>query len=221
MNGKYRNWCFTSYSNEKPIFDDGVMLYLCFQKETCPTSKKEHFQGYVEFKAQKRLGEVKKVFKDDKIHVEARHGTQEQAIAYCKKKESAVLNSFEEFGTPKRQGNRSDLDSIYDAIESGMTQKEILGEFRGHALRYIGMISKGAKIVNDLDLVDQAILFKREMNNLSNASEVEGNTEPSTSEANYNLSFELMKKEKKDFKNEDNIVKKVLKKKTKINTASN
>lgn len=83
------------------------------------------------------------------------------------------------------------------------------------------MISKGAKIVNDLDLVDQAILFKREMNNLSNASEVEGNTEPSTSEANYNLSFELMKKEKKDFKNEDNIVKKVLKKKTKINTASN
>jgi hypothetical protein len=42
-----------------------------------------------------------------RAHIEGRRGSQEQAIAYCKKD-----GKYQEYGTPKTQGYRSDLDNI-------------------------------------------------------------------------------------------------------------
>lgn len=155
---KYRNWCFTAYIPPKK---DIECSYIIYQKEICPSTEKVHWQGYVEFKNQKRMSEVKKAFDDNTLHLECRHGTQEQAIEYCKKKESNAGEDPIEFGTPKRQGNRSDLQSIYESIESGATTKEILSEFGGHALRYIVNIQRGVAVVNGYDPIDRQILENR------------------------------------------------------------
>ncbi len=178
--GKYRNWCFTSFMVDLK-YDVEKVEYIIYQQEKCKNGKK-HWQGYVEFRNQKRMSEVKLVFGDDTIHVEPRHGTQEQAIDYCKKSESKIGDCVT-YGKPKRQGNRSDLDSIYDAIESGMTAKEILREFRGHGMRYITQIIKCLEIEYECAPIDMLIKGQRLLvvHNLD-ASEVGGNTDPPTSD---------------------------------------
>lgn len=174
VDGKYRNWCFTAYSDSVEYDTKGIQ-FMVYQREVCPETKKEHWQGYVEFKGQKRMGEVKKVFNDNTIHLEARYGTQKQAIDYCMKSDSRKEGCKPiSYGKPKNQGNRSDLDSLWDAIESGMTQREILLEHQGKALKYINMIYKGAKVFHECCSLDSFIKSNR------NASEVGGNTEPPT-----------------------------------------
>lgn len=175
---------------------------MVYQKEECPTTKKQHWQGYCEFSCQLRLGEVKKLFGDNSLHLEPRWGTQDQAISYCTKTDTRLEKPVH-FGSPKRQGNRSDLDTIVDCIESKMTCKEILIEHRGHALRYISMIQKGLKAYWDCDVIDAYIRANRELvdpmhYNIEYASDVDGNTEPSTSEGLYEqIDLDGFKKDKK------------------------
>lgn len=113
---KNRNYCFTifdceKYLKQKPAVFPDEIKYLIFQKEKCPTSGKEHFQGYVELTKPSRLGLVKKLFNCEWIHLEKRKGTQDQAITYCKKSETKVDGPWE-FGSPGKQGQRTDLDCL-------------------------------------------------------------------------------------------------------------
>lgn len=187
-NGKYRNWCFTAYKKPtEEICEQDTLQYICMQTETCPKTDREHYQGYMELSKQMRLSEVKKLMNDNTIHLEPRWGTQDQAVNYCKKLETAIKDSFCSWGDLKKQGNRSELDSIYDCVESGMTTKEILREHRGHALRSICAIEKALKAEHDCSAIDAYILKKRknlnasvEMSQGNNASEVLGNTKPNT-----------------------------------------
>jgi len=192
--GGYRNWCFTLYNDPDDglFFDEDKIDYVIYQKEICPKTKRDHWQGYVEFKNQLRQTECQKALGDKKpysAHVEPRKGNQEQAIVYCKKLESAVENTLYKWGTPKKQGNRSDLDSILDAVKSGNTKREILDEFGGNAMRLLGYIEKAMYVYMDLDVLDRLILNRRadahekllleqslDLQSEINASEVEGNT---------------------------------------------
>lgn len=155
--GKHRNFCFTAW--EVPTFLGDKMDYMIYQHEKCPTTGKSHYQGYVECKVELRYNEARKLLPKDSW-VQCRHGTQEQAIVYCKKIESAVGKPIE-YGKPKRQGNRTDLDSIFDCIQSGMTKKEILMEFRGHGMRYVSHISKTMEIMWGKDETDREIIALR------------------------------------------------------------
>lgn len=216
---------FTVFSGKFNLNTEKCNYYI-YQEEECPETKKRHLQGYAEFKCQLRLSEAKKQFNDDSIHLEPRWGTQDQAIEYCSKKESRVGETIR-WGMPKKQGNRSELDSLVDCIESGMTSKEILLEHRGIALKHINMIYKGLKAFHDCCALDRYIKANRE--NLSenlevpsevashdaqekddksslskNASEVEGNTKTST-EAPKDLDDEIFKKDKESIKKIDKV----------------
>lgn len=189
---------------KEPKFKTEDIKYMVYQKEICPSTKKEHWQAYCEFAGQKRYAEIKKIFNDNTIHIEPRKGNQKQAIAYCSKEDTRSGDTVT-IGAPGLQGNRSDLDSIYDCVESKMTVKEILKEHRGNALRHIGMIERGLYVMCDLVNIDKLILIERELEKLrnenlphnksdttENASEVEGNTKPpqiseAEKEANENL----------------------------------
>lgn len=87
-----KNWCFTSYSENEPEFDPYLMAYTIYGHETCPTSDRLHWQGFISFKNRKRLAACKKVAPG--AHFECLRGTVQENIYYCSKD-----NQFKEFGT--------------------------------------------------------------------------------------------------------------------------
>ena len=52
MNKRTRNVCFTGFNETGYEFNEKQMKYLVVGKEICPTTGKEHWQGYVELKMQ-------------------------------------------------------------------------------------------------------------------------------------------------------------------------
>lgn len=157
---RHRDWCFTAYA-EIDIYDMEQVQYMIYQKEICPKTKREHFQGYIEMKTQFNLKQMKELFGDKTIHLGARLGTQQQAIDYCCKSESAVEGTLKMYGMKKRMGARSDLDAMVDMIESGMTGREILLETRGNGLRHISHIYRGLNAFHRVEAIDLLIEANR------------------------------------------------------------
>lgn len=110
---QYRNILGAAFNEEHLLFKDwpGV-TYGVYGKEICPTTKKEHYQYYLEFNAPKRFNTIKKKF--PKLHFECRRGTSLQASDYCKKD-----GDFEEWGQRSSQGNRIDLQALCTEVRLG------------------------------------------------------------------------------------------------------
>lgn len=109
---RYRNVCFTSFGDE-PSFCDG-MSYLIYGLEQCNSTKKWHWQGYVEFSRQVSRATIKQIL--GSAHFEPRAGTAEQAATYCAKE-----GEYCEYGTISSQGRRSDLKAVSESIVNGST----------------------------------------------------------------------------------------------------
>ncbi len=110
------------------------MQYLVYQEEVAPSGL-YHLQGYCEFKTAIVLGTAKALLGGERVHLERRMGSAEQAIAYCK----AELNedgsakrlphtSVYEFGEPKQQGKRVDLHAFKDAVKSGKRKRDLIDD---------------------------------------------------------------------------------------------
>lgn len=182
--GRYYNWMFTSYNEFGIKIPNSKTQFMVWQREECPKTKKKHWQGYIELTEKVSIKWLKENMEDNTIHFEPRKGTQKQAIDYCTKEDTRI-ESPTFYGSKKCQGNRSDLDSMVDAIESGMTSKEILLKFRGNALRHMSMICKGLESFHNCNKLDELILMDREgcFDTDEKCLEVEGNTKaPSTSQ---------------------------------------
>ena len=82
--GKGKRWCFTSFDTAEPKFKDGCTLYYCFGRETCPTTSKMHWQGFVVFLNRQRISSAKKLG-GHSWHYEAARGTVAENIGYCSK----------------------------------------------------------------------------------------------------------------------------------------
>ena len=115
---KSRLWCFTNYDLE---FDYGKYLeettatYIAVGREKCPTTGKEHDQGWVYFEGQR--GSVKGVAKQlNNAHVEMCRGNIDQQEDYCSKD-----GEYREFGVKPKPGARTDLDGVRDDIMAGKT----------------------------------------------------------------------------------------------------
>lgn len=162
--GKSRNWCFT-YFGEMEDLDQikDSATYLIYQLEKAPETERLHYQGYVEFKECLRMGEVKKRFGLNNIHLEPRRGTQKQAIDYCSKTDSKIKGPWI-FGKPKNQGHRSDIDEIYEDIRNEMTLNEILNNHGGNALRIIHAVERAMYVHHGFSSIDNWIKLKRKPN---------------------------------------------------------
>lgn len=89
---KTSRWAFTAYVEQWPLFE--VMPELIsqwgWQKEICPDTLREHYQGYILTKRQVRFAQLSKIF--PKVHIEAARNW-DALLNYCKKLESAVPGS--------------------------------------------------------------------------------------------------------------------------------
>lgn len=91
--------CFDLANFTVPNEDDRFQ-YMVYQVENCPTTQRDHIQGYLELKSQTRFNQVKQMFAPAVVHLEGRKAKSSiPAINYCKKEETRVDGPWE-FGTP-------------------------------------------------------------------------------------------------------------------------
>lgn len=127
MESKY--WCFTINNPQGAINPPEGCVYMIYQLEIGDNNTL-HYQGYIEFNKKKRLTTAKKLI-DKRAHLEVRRGTQQQAIDYCNKTDTRVMDTEPFiFGipTPCEQGKRNDLLAVKEMIEKGVPEKTICDE---------------------------------------------------------------------------------------------
>ena len=130
---RLRNLCFT-VNNYRPEHFSGLLRgdrfsYIIIGKEV-GTSGTPHLQGYAELDAAYGFNTVRSMFPAG-THIEARRGSQAQAIEYCKKD-----GRFEESGEPRSQGRRNDLEDIRTMLTEGKSDLDIAMEHFGSWVRY-------------------------------------------------------------------------------------
>lgn len=125
------SWCFTQFCNwnEKSqeyvpriLYDEKTMVYLIYQLEECPETRRTHWQGYIQFKNRVRMPRVKKLMDLDNMHLEVARGNDEANRFYCSKSETRIDGPWE-YGVKQErsgQGKRNDIGKfISDAKQEG------------------------------------------------------------------------------------------------------
>jgi len=115
------------------------MRFAIGQFETCPSTNRVHFQGYIEYTKALSVKVISASLNN--AHVEARKGTQAQAIDYVTKEETRLPNYSFECGVKALPGRRSDLDTLAESIYAGWSLREIQETYPKSYIMY----SKGIK----------------------------------------------------------------------------
>lgn len=141
---QFRNICFTSFNtdiewetlNIGEMDTKQIIKYIIYQGELCQDGKK-HIQGFIQFNTKQRLSAIKKLFKDNTLHIEVMRGTPQQARLYCTneyidkegKKKDIWFNQIE-YGEISHivSGTRTDLITLRDKIKDGEKIDTILLE---------------------------------------------------------------------------------------------
>lgn len=134
-----RNYCFTL---NNPTFDESAFLirlahsdmareenhvrYIVFQSEIAPETNTPHFQGYVEFLRAKRISSASRYISgSNRCHLEFRMGTQEQAIAYCKKDDTREPETTPYEGGQRSRAKPDKLGEVVEQLVRGATPDQI------------------------------------------------------------------------------------------------
>lgn len=152
--GRYRDWCWTFNNvNDK----DGMMKWLeylknnsrytVFQPEEASTGN-VHLQGYSEFKTAIRFNALKDVY--DKIHLEKRQGTRDQARDYCMKEDSAI-GDFVEFGEWKEHGVSDVWAAMFKDIDNGDSLRDIASKHGKTFARYHKGVARAIELRTKCD----------------------------------------------------------------------
>lgn len=119
-----KNWCFTDFEllNFNNLYEQNKedINYIGWGSEICPKTKKEHFQGFIQFSKRRRLNGVKKIFGTKKIHIEVCKGNELQNIKYCSKE-----GKYNKLGSFTIQGERTDINEIKEQIKNNIPMHEI------------------------------------------------------------------------------------------------
>lgn len=103
-----RSVCFTifepSWAHE--LLYDPAIKCAAVQKEKCPDTGREHFQGFIQLVKPMRYAGIKKLLQCDSAHLEATKGTPQQAWDYCTKEDTRIDGPWTYGERPKGQGNR-------------------------------------------------------------------------------------------------------------------
>lgn len=144
---KRRNWAFTDFEmlDWAKIYADNsdFIRYIGWGLEVCPKTKRQHFQGWIQFNSQKRMSSVKLLAQSKKIHLEPCMGSEEQNNKYCSKD-----GIFKCCGSYKSQGARSDIETIVKMIKSGATMETVADQNPQYFIQYHNGLSKLKKMAD-------------------------------------------------------------------------
>lgn len=149
-----RHWCFTSFLEVLPTdFDPNIVRYCCYQREVSPETENKHFQGYIEFFDNKRVGQVKAVLGE--CHLEVRRGSRTEARQYCFKEATAIVGSQVEFGEWREDITRK--RKLCDMLKTDMTLADLI-DSEPH--QYV-MYHRGLEKLYQLRSAKRAKLFRK------------------------------------------------------------
>lgn len=124
-----RRLCFTWYGDtpagdelEQPLKSMGA-LYAVWQREKCPSTGREHFQGYARFRNPVTTGGFQRKFPG--AHCEVPRGSEEDNTRYCTKEDSRVSGPWR-FGVPAAPGKRTDLEAVKEVIKNGGKMVDVI-----------------------------------------------------------------------------------------------
>ncbi len=129
-----RSWCFTAFNTglasdlrDKEINNDArpQLRYLVFQEEKCPETDRTHLQGYAQFKTPVRFAAFKRWLGDESAHVEQAKGSAQQNRDYCTKEDTRVDGPFEVGEFCAGAGQRTDLEGLKEALDSGANKRAL------------------------------------------------------------------------------------------------
>lgn len=145
-----RHICFTSYNESPPVYDREEMRYLVYQLEECPSTKRLHWQCYIEWWNKITYNKMSEILQVEKSRFRMRFGSRDQAREYCMKPETAQ-SGYMEFGSWEKggQGARNDLHELVDKIESGKTDYELLMECPEVVERYRTFIKHSRSVIQE------------------------------------------------------------------------
>lgn len=108
---KSTRWAFTAYEDQWCLFKDikqyDIVKEWGWQQETCPTSGRLHYQGYLLLSRQARFSQLVKTFPG--VHIEPARNWQ-ALVQYCKKKDTATA------GTQVHQINEREFLNMHSAF---------------------------------------------------------------------------------------------------------
>lgn len=133
-----------SVTTDSRVTRETKLAYLVFQKEV-GESGTPHLQGYIQMERKVDIVAVTKFLQEilgTQVRTFEAMGSSDQARDYCTKEDSRVENTtFVEIGeliqiaAKRGQGQRTDLDEVRLAIESGMSQQDLESKyFREYAM---------------------------------------------------------------------------------------
>lgn len=127
----------------KMLTNEGKATYICWGVEKGENNT-PHLQGYIEFPRDRQLSTIKRMPGCKRMHLEARAGTQTQAIEYTKKDGDWV-----EYGHKKCAGERTDLKAVIDKLKSReITLDEIVLDYPNLYNQYNKTFEKALDIIN-------------------------------------------------------------------------
>lgn len=140
---RQRNWCFTlNNPEEKELIDENdfdletwkhpYATYIVCQLEQGEKGT-PHLQGYVQLSKALRLPQLKQWL--PAAHFEPARGSPTDNKTYCTKQEGRLAGPWE-WGEIRRQGQRTDLAELVEAVKQGMELLDIILKWP-HALKYI------------------------------------------------------------------------------------
>lgn len=144
-NCRQRDWCFTFHDMtllEKEFnfqhqlkldVDNKKVKYFIMGIETCPTTNKQHIQGYIYWTNARTFSAVKKEYPT--AHIEPRQAPDvRQAADYCKKE-----NNYLEYGelpVNPQFGKVNEWKEIVEDIKNGMTLEDLTIKYPEASIRY-------------------------------------------------------------------------------------
>nr|WAE42627.1 MAG: replication associated protein [Cressdnaviricota sp.] len=103
-----RVWCFTSFAETEPNYDADTTVYQIYQREKCPETGREHWQGMVRFKHPRLRNGVKQYLGDPSTHLEPCRN-EEQSKNYCQKLDTRI-------GEPHILGDMEQNDTWWQTL---------------------------------------------------------------------------------------------------------
>lgn len=121
------HWTFTIYDlgfNTTPW--QSHVEFMVYQQEKCPTTQREHLQGYLKLKTRHVLSWMKKKMHPE-AHWEIKHHSVADNVEYCTRLSKRIPGTQPVmFGeVPKEAGHRSDLEAVVQMVQEQKTIEEI------------------------------------------------------------------------------------------------